>query len=297
MKKFLNLGETYIVVLKGGNKMVHKFEMELAGRKLELETGKLALLSNGAVLMRYGDTAVLVTANSSKTPREGIDFFPLSVDYEERLYSVGKIPGGFIKREGKPTEKAILSARSIDRPIRPLFPKGYRNDVQVVCTVMSVDTDNQPDVLAINGASAALSISDIPFEGPVGAVVVGYLDGNFILNPSSSERDRSNLHLLVVATKERVIMIEAGAKEVPENIMYDAIAFGFEKAQDIIKFQENIIRQIGKDKVTPELHHIDEELKTAVQEYARDSVYEVMHITDREMRPIVRTDAAIEMPA
>lgn len=261
--------------------MVHNFSTEIAGRKFEVETGKLALLSNGAVMVKYGDTAVLVNANASAEPREGIDFFPLSVEYEERLYSVGKIPGGFIKREGRPTEKAILSARAIDRPIRPLFPKGYRNDVQIICTVMSVDPDNQPDVLSINGASLALLISDIPFEGPVAAVIVGIIDGQFVLNPTAAERDKSPLYLLVVSTKDRVIMIEAGAKEVDEDTMYNAIMFGFEKGQDIIKFQEDIQSQIGKEKVIPELHHVEEEIETAVREYAADKVYEVMHITDR----------------
>lgn len=264
--------------------MVHNFETEIAGRKLEAEIGKLAMLSNGAVMIKYGDTTVMVNANASPEPREGIDFFPLSVEYEERLYSVGKIPGGFVKREGKPTEKAILSARAIDRPIRPLFPKGYRNDVQVICTVMSVDPDNQPDVLAINGASLALTISDIPFEGPVGAVAVGYIDGQFVLNPTSSERDKSILHLLVVSTRDRVIMIEAGGKEVPEDIMFNAIMFGFEKGQDIIRFQDEIRDKIGKEKVVPELYHVDEEIEKAVREYAKDMVYEVMHITDREER-------------
>ncbi len=264
--------------------MVHKFETNIAGRKLEAETGRMARLSNGEVLIKYGDTAVHIAANASPTPRAGIDFFPLSIEYEERLYSVGKIPGGFIKREGKPTEKAILSARAIDRPIRPLFPKGYRNDVQVICTVMSVDPDNQPDVLAINGASLALSISDIPFDGPVGAVNVGYVDGEFVLNPTADERDKSLLSLLVVATKERVIMIEAGGNEIPEETMYEAIMFGFEKAQDIIKFIEDIQSQIGKEKTVPEIHIIEDEIQTEVKGYASQMVKEVMHIKDREER-------------
>jgi polyribonucleotide nucleotidyltransferase len=264
--------------------MVNKFETEIAGRKLVIETGKLAMLSNGSVLIKYGETVVLVNTNASETPREGIDFFPLSVEYEERLYSVGKIPGGFIKREGKPTEKAILSARSIDRPIRPLFPKGYRNDVQIICTVMSVDPDNLPDVLSINGASAALTISDIPFEGPIGAVMVGYIDGKYVLNPTAEERDKSSLHLVVVSTKDRVIMIEAGAKEVDEDTMYNAIMFGYEKAQDIIKFQEEIREKIGKEKVIPELYHVSDELESAVREYAYNMVNEVMHIRERVER-------------
>lgn len=270
--------------MKGGNTTENKFETEIAGRKLVVETGKLAALSNGSVLIKYGETAVLVNANASAVPREGIDFFPLSVEYEERLYSVGKIPGGFIKREGKPTEKAILSARSIDRPIRPLFPKGYRNDVQIICTVMSVDPDNLPDVLSINGASCALTISNMPFDGPIGAVLVGYIDGEFVLNPDASQREKSSLHLVVVTTKDRVIMIEAGAKEVPEDVMYNAIMFGYEKAQDIISFQEEIRAKIGKEKVVPELHHVGEEIESAVKEYAAGLVSEVMHIRDRVER-------------
>ncbi|HBM75802.1 MAG TPA: polyribonucleotide nucleotidyltransferase, partial [Clostridiaceae bacterium] len=264
--------------------MVHNFQTEIAGRRLEAEIGKVGMLSNGAVMIRYGDTVVLVNANSSPEPREGVDFFPLSVEYEERLYSVGKIPGGFIKREGKPTEKAILSARSIDRPIRPLFPKGYRNDVQVICTVMSVDPDNQPDVLSINGASLALTISDIPFEGPVGAVMVGYIDGQYVLNPDAAQRDKSILHLVVVSTRDRVIMIEAGANEIDEDTMFGAIMFGFEKCQDIIKFQDEIRAEVGKEKVVPEIHHVEEEIESAVREYAKDMVCDVMHIQDRTER-------------
>lgn len=263
---------------------MHNFQTEIAGRKLEAEIGKVGMLSNGAVMIRYGDTVVLVNANSSPEPREGVDFFPLSVEYEERLYSVGKIPGGFIKREGKPTEKAILSARSIDRPIRPLFPKGYRNDVQVICTVMSVDPDNQPDVLSINGASLALTISDIPFEGPVGAVMVGYIDGQYVLNPDAAQRDKSILHLVVVSTRDRVIMIEAGANEIDEDTMFGAIMFGFEKCQDIIKFQDEIRAEVGKEKVVPEIHHVEEEIENAVREYAKDMVCDVMHIQDRTER-------------
>lgn len=258
--------------------------MEIAGRKFAANTGKLAMLSNGAVLIKYGDTAVMVTANASPEPREGIDFFPLSVEYQERLYSVGKIPGGFVKREGKPTEKAILSARSIDRPIRPLFPKGYRNDVQIVCTVMSVDPDNEPDILSINGASAALSISNIPFAGPVGAVLVGLVNNELVLNPTEAQRKESSLHLVVVSTSERVIMIEAGGHEVDEDTMYNAIMFGFEKCQDIIKFQQDMVSQIGKTKVQPQIHHVDEALEKAVREYGAEKVNEVMHIRDREQR-------------
>lgn len=260
------------------------FETTFAGRTIKADIGKYALLSSGSVLMSYGDTVVLITANAGKQPKEGIDFFPLSVDYEERLYSVGKIPGGFIKREGRPTEKAILSGRAIDRTIRPLFPKGYRNDVQVVCTVMSVDSDNPPEILAINGASLALAISDIPFEGPAAAVIVGRVDNKFVLNPNSEERDKSDLDLLVCATKQRVMMIEAGADEVAEEDMINAINLGFEACQEIIKFQEDVVAQIGKEKLIPELYMVPEEVETAVREYASDKLWEVMKLTDRQDR-------------
>jgi polyribonucleotide nucleotidyltransferase len=270
--------------MKGGLLMHQVFDTTFAGRPLKADIGKYALLSNGAVLLSYGETVVLVTANSSDQPKEGIDFFPLSVDYEERLYSVGKIPGGFIKREGKPTEKAILSARAIDRPIRPLFPKGYFNDVQVVCTVMSVDPDNPPEILAINGASLALCISDIPFEGPIGAVLIGRVDGKFIVNPNASEREKSDLHLTVCASKERVMMIEAGAHEIPEDVMFEAIMFGFNACQDIIKFQEEIASKIGKEKRIPELYKVPEEIDSAVREYAYDKLWEAMQYTDRQER-------------
>lgn len=262
------------------------FETTFAGRNLKADIGKYALLSNGSVLLSYGDTVVLVNANRSENPKEGIDFFPLSVDYEERLYSVGKIPGGFIKREGKPTEKAILSGRAIDRPIRPLFPKGYFNDVQVICTVMSVDPDNLPEILAINGASLALQISDIPFEGPVAAVLIGRIEGNFIVNPTSDEREKSDLHLTVCSTKERVMMIEAGAKEIPEDVMIDAILFGFNACQDIIKFQEEVREKVGKEKIIPTLHSVPEEIESAVKEYASDKLWEAFKYTDRQDRQV-----------
>lgn len=262
------------------------FETTFAGRNLKADIGKYALLSNGAVMLSYGETVVLVNANRSESPKEGIDFFPLSVDYEERLYSVGKIPGGFIKREGKPTEKAILSGRAIDRPIRPLFPKGYFNDVQIICTVMSVDPDNPPEILAMNGASLALQISDIPFQGPIAAVLVGRVDGNLIINPTSQEREKSDLNLTVASTKERVMMIEAGAKEVPEDVMIDAIMFGFNACQDIIKFQEEITEKIGKEKVIPTLYSVPEEIETAVREYASDKLWEAFKYTDRQERQI-----------
>lgn len=260
------------------------FTSTFAGRELKADIGKYALLSNGAVLYSYGETVILVTANASEEPKEGIDFFPLSVDYEERLYAVGKIPGGFIKREGKPTEKAILSARAIDRPIRPLFPKGYRNDVQVICTVLSVDPDNPPEIVAMNGASLALCISDIPFEGPVAAVLVGRINGEFIVNPTAKEREESDLHLVVSATKERVMMIEAGGKEIPEEDMYNAIMFGFNACQEIIKFQEDVTKQAGKEKKTPILYKVEDEIEASVREYATQKLWDAMQYTDRQER-------------
>jgi len=271
------------------------FETTFAGHKMKADVGKYAQLSNGSVMLSYGDTTVLVNVNSSPEPREGIDFFPLSVEYEERLYSVGKIPGGFIKREGKPTEKAILSARAIDRPIRPLFPKGYFNDVQVVCTVMSVDQDTPPETVAMNGASLALCISDIPFQGPVSCVVIGRIDGKFVTNPTSEQREKSDLHLVVCATKERVMMIEAGGKEIPEDVMYDAIMYGFNECQPLIAFQEEVMAKAGKEKKIPELHHVPDEIASAVREYVDDKLTEVFKLTDREERQnatdLVKQDA------
>lgn len=264
--------------------MSHIFETTVANRTLKVDYGKVGMLSDCAAFVSYGDTVVLVNVNSSEKPREGIDFFPLSVEYEERLYSVGKIPGGFIKREGKPSEKAILSGRAIDRPLRPLFPKGYRNDVQVVCSVVSVEPDNLPDILAINAASIALCISSIPFSTPVAAVSVGLIDGNFVINPTSKEREQSSLNLTVCATKDRVMMIEAGAQEVPEDVMYDAIMFGFAECKNIVKFQEEVVAKCGKEKQTPELYKVDENLETEVREFATEMIKEAMYITDKDQR-------------
>lgn len=203
--------------------MFKTYETELAGRKLVIETGKMAGLANGSVLVRYGDTCVLVNVTASKEPREGIDFFPLSVDFEEKLYSVGKIPGSFMKREGKPSDKAILTSRAIDRPLRPLFPKDFRNDVCVVGTVLCVEQDNSPEVAAMIGAAAALAISDIPFGGPTAAVNVGLVDGQIVINPTEAQREVSDLTLTVAATEEKITMIEAGANEVPNDVMLEAI--------------------------------------------------------------------------
>ena len=213
--------------------MAIKVESEIGGQSFSLEAGKLAEQADGAVLVRYGDTVVLATA-VAKEPREGLDFFPLTIDYEERMYAAGKIPGGFIKRESRPSEAAILAMRLTDRPIRPLFPKGYRNDVQVVLTVLSADQENDPDILAVNGASAALAISPIPFLGPVGAVRVGRIDGQFVTNPTTSQLDESELDLVVAGTRDAVMMVEAGAKILPESVMADAIAYGQQELQKSI---------------------------------------------------------------
>lgn len=255
--------------------------MELAGRKLSIETGRIAQLADAAVLVRYGDTVVLVTACASEQPKEGIDFFPLSVDYEERLYAVGKIPGGFIKREGKPTEKAILSARLIDRPIRPLFPKGYRNDVQVVATVLSVDQDNLPEVAAMIGSSAALSISSIPFGGPTASVLVGLVNGEYVLNPTTEQRENSDLHLVVSGTKDAVMMVEAGAKEVPEDVMLGAILFAHENIKKIVAFIEEMVAKIGKEKKEYVVFKPDSEIEAAVREYATQKTLDAIRTPDK----------------
>ncbi|MHB9025950.1 MAG: polyribonucleotide nucleotidyltransferase [Armatimonadota bacterium] len=242
-------------------------ERTLNGKVLSLETGRLAKQADGSVLVRLGDTVVLVAATMSNTPREGIDFFPLTVDFEERMYAAGKIPGGFIKREGRPSERAILSARMTDRPIRPLFPKFMRNDVQIIITVLSADQENMPDVLGMLGASAALSISRIPFNGPMGAVRVGRVGGEFILNPTYTETSESDLDLIVAGTRDGIIMMEAGAKEVPEDIMEAAILFGEQGILQMIELQEELVKQINPEKVEFVAPPVDEELNAAVREY------------------------------
>ena len=230
--------------------MAIKVETEIGGQTLSMETGKLAEQADGAVVLRYGDTVVLATAVSAE-PREGIDFFPLTVDYEERMYAAGKIPGGFIKRESRPSEAAILAMRLTDRPIRPLFPKGYKNDVQVVLTVLSADQENDPDILAVNGASAALSVSSIPFLGPVGAVRVGRIDGQFVANPTTSQLEDSDMDLVVAGTRDAIMMVEAGAKILPEAVMLDAITWGHNELQKSIEIQEKLVANSGTPKRTP----------------------------------------------
>ena len=264
--------------------MFKQYEMELGGRKLVLEFGKYAEQANGSTFVRYGDTVLLVTATASDKPRDGIDFFPLSVDFEEKLYSVGKIPGGFIKREGRPSEKAILTSRLIDRPLRPLFPKGMRNDVQVVAVAMSVDTNNAPEIPAMIGSSAALCVSDIPFAGPTGAVNIGLIDGEFIVNPNDEQRAASELALTVAGTKDAVMMVEAGAKEVSEEVMLKAILFAHEEIKKIVDFIEGIQAEIGKPKREFPLYLPGEDVKSAVREFAMDKVRWMFETFDRTER-------------
>lgn len=244
------------------------FKTALGGRLLEMEIGKVCEMANGQVMLRYGDTVVNVTVCCSAKPRQDIDFFPLSCDYEERMYAAGKIPGGFIKREGRPSEKAILSSRLMDRPLRPLFPKGFYNDVQVVATVMCVDTDCPPEIVAMIGSSVALSISDIPWEGPTASVLIGRVDGKFVVNPTQAERDLSDLHLTVSGTKEAVMMVEAAAQEVPEDVILEAIMFGHDEIKKLVVFIEEIVKEVGKPKRDMQIHKIPEDIDAAIREYA-----------------------------
>jgi polyribonucleotide nucleotidyltransferase len=260
------------------------FQMQLGGRPLIIETGKMAKQASGSVLVRYGDTVVLAAATASAAPREGIDFFPLTVDYEERMYAVGKIPGGFIKREGRPTEAAILACRLIDRPIRPLFDEGFRNDVHVVTTVLSVDHNNPPDIPAMIGASCALSISDIPFNGPIAGVRVGLVDGQFIINPVVEQQEKSDLNLVVAGTKDAVLMVEAGANEVPEETILDAIMFGHDVIREIIALQEDMMSQVGKPKREMKRYEVPEEIATAVREYVTDNLKAAVSCADKQTR-------------
>lgn len=264
--------------------MFKKFSMELAGRTLTIETGRLAQLANGSALVRYGDTVILSTATASTAPREGIDFFPLSVDYEERLYAVGKIPGGFIKREGKPSEKAILTSRVIDRPIRPLFPKDLRNDVAVVNMVLSVDQDNSPEIAAMIGASAALSISDIPFNGPIGGVIIGLVDGQVVINPDTAQREKSDMYVTLAGTSEKITMIEAGAKEVQDDVMFDAIVKGHQEIKKIADFIKNIADEVGKPKFEYKSAEVPAEIFDAVKDLAYESMRKAVLAVDKTVR-------------
>lgn len=264
--------------------MEKQFQYDLAGRSLIVTIGKVAEQANGACLLQYGDTVVLVTATASKEPREDIDFFPLSVDFEEKLYAVGKIPGGFIKREGKPSDKAILTARLIDRPIRPLFPKGYRNDVQVIATVLSVDQDCTPDIIAMIGSSIALTISDIPFSGPTASVAVGLVDGELVINPTAEERDNSDMNLIVSGTKDAIMMVEAGANELPESIMLDGILYAHDEIKKLCEFIESIQLEVGKEKQEFQVFKPDDEIEKKVREYATEKIIEAIKTVEKQER-------------
>jgi len=264
--------------------MYKKYEMQLAGRTLSIETGRLAELANADVLVRYGDTIVMVNVTASKEPKEGIDFFPLSVDYEEKLYAVGKIPGSFQRREGRPSEKAILTSRVIDRPIRPLFPKDFRNDVVIIATALSVDPDNSPEVCAMIGSSAALSISDIPFGGPTGSVQVGYVDGEIVVNPTATEREKTRLTLTVAGTVDKVAMIEAGADEIPDEIMLEAIKKGHEEIKKICEFISKIKAEIGKPKFEYQSFDVNEEVYNEIYTNFKDRMYKDVQADDKDIR-------------
>lgn len=275
-----------------------KFEIQIGRDLVTFETGALAEQANGHCLVRCGETVVMVNVTMSKEPRPGIDFFPLGVDFEEKMYSVGKIPGGFKKREGRPSDKAILTSRLIDRPLRPLFPKGFYNDVSVVATALSVEPDHAPEVLAMLGSSFALSISDIPFEGPTGSVQVGLVDGKFILNPNQAEREASRLALTVSGTEEAVLMVEAGAKEVPEEVMLDAIMFGHEEIKKIVKFIKKVKAEIGKP-LNPHINFVTvpEEIDKAVREFADKRLDHALDTFDRQERQARQDEVDAETKA
>lgn len=266
------------------NQTYRTFKTAVGGRLLQMEIGKVCELANGQVMVRYGDTVVNVTACASKEPRPDIDFFPLSCDYEEKMYAAGKIPGGFIKREGRPSERAVLNSRLMDRPLRPLFPKGFFNDVQVVATVMSVDPDCSPEIVAMIGSSVALAISDIPWEGPTASVLIGMVDGEFVVNPTLAQRQASILHLVVSGTKEAIMMVEAGAQEVPEDVVLDAIMFAHEEIKKIIVFIDEIIAEIGKPKMAVNLYKVPEEIDQAVREYAEGKMRTAIQTYDKMER-------------
>ena len=264
--------------------MLKIYETELAGRKLTIETGKMASLANGNVLVRYGDTVVMVNVTASKEPKEGIDFFPLSVDYEEKLYSVGKIPGSYTKREGKPSDKAILTSRAIDRPLRPLFPKDFRNDVVVVATVLSVDQDNSPEVAAMIGASCALSISDIPFGGPTAAVNVGLVNDEIIINPTEEQRKSSDLNLTVAGTIDKIAMIEAGANEVSDEKMLEAIKVAHVEIKKLCEFISKIKEEIGKPKFEYKSFVVDEDIYKLLSDKYKDEMKTAVTEKDKQVR-------------
>lgn len=262
---------------------MEQFQMELAGRTLTIETGELAKQASGAALVRYGDTVVLVTATGSKEAKD-IDFFPLTVDYEEKMYAVGRIPGGFVKREGRPPETAILHSRLIDRPIRPLFDKGCRNEVHVVATVLSVDQDNAPEICGMIGASVALAISDIPWAGPIAGVRMGRVNGEFVVNPTVAQLEESDLNVVVAGTKDAILMVEGGAQEVPEEVLLEVIMTAHEEIKRIVAFQEDMVAKVGKEKRVFPVHEIDEEVSKAVHEYAHDALDKAVRCADKQQR-------------
>lgn len=264
--------------------MEKSFRMELAGRPLIVETGKMAKQASGAVLVRYGETVVLVTSTASKEAREGMDFFPLTVDYEEKMYAVGKMPGGFLRREGRPGNSAILNARLIDRPIRPLFDKRCRNDIHVMATVLSVDYDNAPELCGMLGASASLGISDIPWDGPIAGVRVGRVDGKFVINPTQEQLKVSTLNITVAGSETAILMVEGGAQEAPEEDVLDAIMFGHETIKELVAFQKKIIEEVGKLKRTLIFPEIPEEIKTAIYAYAERPLKEAIFNPDKLTR-------------
>ncbi|WP_209122340.1 polyribonucleotide nucleotidyltransferase [Alkalihalobacillus sp. BA299] len=259
------------------------FSFEWAGRELTVETGQLAKQANGAVMVRYGDTAVLSTVTASKEPKD-LPFFPLTVNYEERLYAVGKIPGGFIKREGRPSEKAILASRLIDRPIRPLFAEGFRNEVQVISIVMSVDQDCSSEMAAMIGSSLALSISDIPFDGPIAGVTVGRINNEFVINPTTEQLENSDINLVVAGTKEAINMVEAGADEVPEEVMLEAIMYGHEEIKRLIEFQENVVAKVGKEKMEIVLRELNPDLEQRVRSIAEADIKKAVQVVEKHAR-------------
>jgi polyribonucleotide nucleotidyltransferase len=262
---------------------VKVFSTEWAGRPLSFEIGKFAKQANGAVMVRYGDTTVLSTATASKEPKD-LDFFPLTVNYEERLYAVGKIPGGFIKREARPSEKAILACRLIDRPLRPLFADGFRNEVHVVSTIMSVEQGCSPEMAAMIGSSLALMVSDIPFNGPIAGVNVGRVNGEFVINPTVEQAEQTDIHLTVAGTKHGINMVEAGADEVPEEIMLEAIMFGHEEIKRLVAFQEEIAKEIGKEKMQIKLYEIDAEVNDAVSAFAKEDLVKAIQVEEKHAR-------------
>ena len=264
--------------------MFKSYSMDLAGRNLTIETGKMAGLANGSVLVKYGETTVLVNATASKEPKDGIDFFPLSVEYNERLYAVGKIPGGFTKREGKPSEKAILTSRAIDRPLRPLFPKDFRNDVVIDCLVLSVEQDCSPEVCAMIGASAALSISDIPFGGPTAAVNVGFIDGEVIINPTEAQREVSRLNLTLAGTADKIAMIEAGAYELTNEEMLNAIKTAHVEIKRVCEFIKNMQAEIGKPKFEYTKFEVNEEVYNLIAENFGERMKQDVQTPDKPER-------------